>query len=320
MHPGLLHANFRLRTLALRATDGLERDGARAALVRWMAARSGGEVMLIAVAAMVIIAGLDWATGEDLAFAIFYALPVALAAWFGNRAMGLVVALLATGAWDGFEVLAGHDTGHPLVLVWNAVIRGSFLVLGTLLLSALNDAYRRESEMARTDALTGAANRRAFVAAIGHEIERSLRAVRPFTLAYVDLDHFKRVNDTMGHHAGDRVLRVVASTMSGHARGPDVVARLGGDEFGILLPETDEEGAASVLKSLHATLLEAMARNEWPTGFSVGAVTFRVVPRSPEEALRAADDLAIEVKRTRKGGLALAVADAWPGPVRRVEV
>jgi diguanylate cyclase (GGDEF)-like protein len=102
----------------------------------------------------------------------------------------------------------------------------------------LRSAMEREKEAARTDSLTGAMNSRAFGELATAELHRARRYERPFTIAYVDIDDFKAVNDRFGHSSGDTLLRLVAETMKHNSRAVDVIARVGGDEFVILFPET----------------------------------------------------------------------------------
>lgn len=91
-------------------------------------------------------------------------------------------------------------------------------------------------ELSSRDALTGLANRRGFELALGREIDRVARSGEPALLLMLDIDHFKRVNDTWGHAAGDQVLRAVAGALVDSVRPMDLVARIGGEEFAIILP------------------------------------------------------------------------------------
>ncbi|MBI3393367.1 MAG: GGDEF domain-containing protein [Nitrospirae bacterium] len=106
--------------------------------------------------------------------------------------------------------------------------------------SSLENArlHSKAVELASTDGLTGLANRRTFQVRLEEEIDRSERYQHPFTLMILDIDHFKKVNDTHGHPAGDVVLRELARLLKAAVRTVDFVARYGGEEFVILLPET----------------------------------------------------------------------------------
>lgn len=103
---------------------------------------------------------------------------------------------------------------------------------------ALMDTNRRLEELSLTDSLTGVANRRAFDERLEDAFEQARRYGRPLSLVLADIDHFKLINDTHGHDAGDRVLRTVADVLAAGSRHSDFVARIGGEEFAVLLPET----------------------------------------------------------------------------------
>ncbi|MFP3758040.1 GGDEF domain-containing protein, partial [Cupriavidus sp. SIMBA_020] len=90
------------------------------------------------------------------------------------------------------------------------------------------------------DPMTGASNRRQFIAQVEREIQRAERDGTPFCLLALDLDNFKTVNDTLGHNAGDEVLKMVAERIVANVRANDTVARMGGDEFALVLEEVDD--------------------------------------------------------------------------------
>jgi diguanylate cyclase (GGDEF)-like protein len=110
--------------------------------------------------------------------------------------------------------------------------------------------------LTNTDQLTGAANRRGFEERSRGEFARSQRYKRPLSLLVLDVDHFKKVNDTFGHPAGDAVLAKLAGCLQGQVRPIDVVGRLGGEEFGVLLPETDLPNAAVLAERLRKAVSE----------------------------------------------------------------
>jgi diguanylate cyclase (GGDEF)-like protein len=118
--------------------------------------------------------------------------------------------------------------------------------------------------LATMDALTNVYNRRAFFELGKHEIDRFLRYGRPLSVIMIDIDHFKRINDTYGHGAGDKTLQTVAQVLRSKIRALDIIGRYGGDEFAILLPETDKYEAMDVgyriLKGLHEEKVEEEIR------------------------------------------------------------
>jgi len=120
------------------------------------------------------------------------------------------------------------------------------------------DMQRREADaqrrLANTDMLTGVANRRHFMARAAVELKRAARAGRPLALLMADIDHFKRVNDRLGHAAGDQVIAAVAQTLAGQQRAGDLLGRLGGEEFALMLPDTNLAEAQQVAERLRSAV------------------------------------------------------------------
>lgn len=123
---------------------------------------------------------------------------------------------------------------------------------------ALIEANADLSRQASTDALTGLANRRVFDETLARDMARCGRAGTPLSLILLDVDHFKRYNDTYGHQAGDECLVMVADAIKGGLHRPaDLAARYGGEEFAVILPETDSEGAAAVAERIRQAITAA---------------------------------------------------------------
>ncbi|UCC24719.1 MAG: diguanylate cyclase [Gemmatimonadales bacterium] len=135
-------------------------------------------------------------------------------------------------------------------------------------LSQARDSLER---LANTDELTGLANRRSLLRQLQLEVDRAHRYQRPFSLVLLDLDHFKRVNDTYGHAAGDEVLRATARAMEYVSRDLDLPGRMGGEEFAVLLPETDAEGARVVADRLRVEIARYLHEPESESSFRVTA-------------------------------------------------
>lgn len=260
-------------------------------------------LVLVGFALIGLIGIVDFLTGYEIAFSVFYMLPISLVTWLTSRRFGFMASLASALVWLGADVATGHLYSYPLIPIWNTLIRLAFFVIITLLLSALRRATERERELARTDNLTGAVNSRFFYDLAQMEIDRFLRYEHPFTLAYIDLDNLKTVNDQFGHSVGDQVLRIVVSSARKYLRKTDVVARLGGDEFALLLPETNEESARVALSKIQGGLLEEMRIGNWPITFSIGVLTCSAAPHTAEELVRMADELMYSVKRDSKNAI-----------------
>jgi diguanylate cyclase (GGDEF)-like protein len=160
-----------------------------------------------------------------------------------------------------------------------------------------NARTRRELErLATTDELTGLPNRRAFMPQLEHQHAFATRYRSPLSLVLLDLDNFKSINDTYGHSAGDRALRLVAEQLKGCLRAPDVVARLGGDEFALLLPNTAREAAAELGERLAHSLGHLSLPQ--PVMASIGIASLDL--DDPRDLLEAADRFLYEAKRRRR--------------------
>ena len=156
---------------------------------------------------------------------------------------GLIGSLAGAFVWGFVDVTSGHVSSNAFIFYWNGAMRFLTYAVMTLLLSFLKGSIRHEREQSRIDHLTQAVNSRSFLEILKAEINRCRRYGRPFTLAYLDLDNFKAVNDSLGHATGDTVLCTAVTVIRDNVRSTDTVARLGGDEFAILLPITASIGS-----------------------------------------------------------------------------
>ena len=252
------------------------------------------------VAGATIVGYLDWVTGTELAFSAFYLLPIGYAAWFGGRRIGFAVALMAAVSFPIAELLTDRAYSSGLVPVWNAGIRLSTFAVVVFLLTSLLEELAHVTTLSQIDALTGLLRGPRLVELLGHEIERARRYGRPFSAAYLDVDDFKKVNDTRGHAGGDEVLRTVGDAMRRTMRASDLCARMGGDEFFVLMPETDGDAARSIVGRLQGELTEQASADGPRVTFSIGVLTFEQPPRDADAAVTAVDELMYEVKRAGK--------------------
>lgn len=158
--------------------------------------------------------------------------------------------------------------------------------------AALRRATQRLRQLATTDELTGLHNRRFFLHRWGWEVERAKRYRRPLACLMVDVNHFKQVNDRLGHHAGDTLLQRVAQELRTMLRQSDILARFGGDEFVIALPETTDAQAVAVaekLRQIRVAIPESRARGIPEVSLSVGVGRVDERNGDAQEILNAAD-------------------------------
>src|SRR6266550_4682946 len=155
-------------------------------------------------------------------------------------------------------------------------------------------------EQSIRDPLTGLFNRRIMQESLNRELHRARRKNHPVTVALVDLDHFKRFNDTWGHDAGDVVLKTMAQIFRSHFRAEDVICRYGGEEFSIILPEASAEDAAkraNVLRDeVRKLTIRYLDQNLDPMTLSIGLATFPQHGSTAEQLLRIADQCLYQSK------------------------
>ncbi|MCW2570602.1 MAG: diguanylate cyclase [Frankiales bacterium] len=159
---------------------------------------------------------------------------------------------------------------------------------------ALENALLLEQvrETSVTDGLTSIANRRHFDGSLTRHLARATRTSEPCSLLLLDIDHFKRLNDTRGHQVGDDVLREVAQVLRAHARTNDVAARYGGEEFALILDACAPEEAAATAERIRSAIATAL-----PVTVTVGVATFPVNAVQGEDLVRAADRALYDGKR-----------------------
>ena len=266
------------------------------------AEHSRASLVGIALVTVAVIGSIDFLTGYEISVGVFYLFPIFIVAWGVGKWPAIGMAFFSGLLWHVADIGSGHVYSAPAIAYWNAAVRMGYFFSVAYLAGRLRQEQEIHRQAARVDVLTGLANRRAFLEAAGNESRRSLRHNYTLTLAYIDLDNFKSVNDKLGHGAGDELLRVVGQMLRTSSRATDTVARLGGDEFAVLLPETDLDGAKLFLEKLRGRLLKAMSSNHWPVTFSIGSITFsRSV--SVEEMIQRADELMYEVKQGKKDAI-----------------
>jgi diguanylate cyclase (GGDEF)-like protein len=223
-------------------------------------------------------------------------------AWFSVAA----APALALAAWDQARIMSSSSDAAQWGFTW-----ATFLLLLWLIALRGREDGRLRGELRRlavTDDLTGLANRRSFRSSLLNELARSARTQRPLCLLMLDLDHFKRVNDTFGHGAGDVVLATMGALLSKgmHRSGVDVAARVGGEEFAVILPETDETGGEFAAERVRIEVMSRAA--DILTTVSIG-VAVSHAGDDPDSLLRAADKALYTAKALGRNCVSLASAE-----------
>ncbi len=209
-------------------------------------------------------------------------------------------------------LLRRHDEIRPSE---RELIQDSLDILAEPLKRALD--YEDAFQQARIDALTGLPNRLDFSERIPAMIERAKRHAYPLTLAALDLDHFKNINDTLGHLTGDQVLKRVAKTLQDQIRMSDLLVRTGGDEFLLVLPDTDLQAA----RNLGDRLCQAVEQLDITTGGKRLGVSIGIVQWQPtmscEQWLELADDALYRAKAEGRSRVAQAPLTVCAGGTAR---
>ena len=188
-------------------------------------------------------------------------------------------------------------------------LRSERLQIGNRLLSARVDELHLKSV---TDALTGAHTYGYLYEVLELEIQRTLNQKTPLSVLILDIDHFKRVNDSHGHLFGDRVIKETAETIAAHVRSEDILGRYGGDEFVVVMPRADGATAKHVAERVRA----GIAKNGYMTTVSIGAATYDGASQeTPGDLLHRADMNLYQAKRDGRNRVRDA-SDA-PAPSRR---
>lgn len=208
------------------------------------------------------------------------------------------------GALVGLDPAASSSVpslGPTMVLLLRSLLEPAAIALENAL------TVQRAEALSVTDDLTRLFNSRYLNLVLRRESKRASRSGRPLSLLFIDLDGFKRVNDTHGHLAGSTALVEVAGIVRGSARETDVAARFGGDEFSVVLPDTGREGAVSVAERIRDrvrafTFLAGDGLAVRLTA-SIGVATLPDTAASAEELLRAADTAMYKVKAAGKDGI-----------------
>jgi diguanylate cyclase (GGDEF)-like protein len=251
--------------------------------------------MGISIALILAIGIVNYSLSAQASLLIFYLVPVAIATWFvglrpGFLAAGLSAAAIICGQWRPLQ---------PELSLWNGVVAGLVGYGVATLLHRIKISSEIERQLSRTDAATGAINRRFFMELLEAEFNRAQRYRFPLTLVSIDLDNFEEINQRLGYQKGDELLYQFVENLSEALRANDVVARLSNSEFAIILPQTDDDQAKQVFTRILPELKTTLTSEDVPIECIFGVMTFLEMP---EDFAILNDEAANLLKKTKASG------------------
>lgn len=260
--------------------------------------------LFLVVAEVLLITFLNYELAETYySLDVLYCLPVIQAARLGaiqalRRSDTLapdLVGIFSAIVWSLAEAAVTFPIFPLDALALNIFTRSvTFTVIGRVVAKLW-----REREYARKDILTGLANRLELFERFEIEQLRSERSVSPYSVLFIDINQFKTLNDTRGHHIGDDALRKLADILRKNSRKVDTVSRIGGDEFVLLFPETDEQSCEMLVSRIQLTSEKEFKDRGWPISLSIGHITDVGKERSVDEILRDVDEKMYAIKKGR---------------------
>jgi diguanylate cyclase (GGDEF)-like protein len=269
--------------------------------------RSEMLICCASAAAAAAIFTADLIIPADIRLHGLYVFPLAIVGRYCGHLLWPAVLLIVTTVLQ-YTAFSMQVVAAPSAIS-DVLVPFATSVLTLFLARSWRTSYLIALNQAATDSLTELANRRAFIVEVDTEIARQKRYGGSFSLAVLDLDGFKALNDSKGHRAGDEALKLVADTLRRHTRNSDSLGRIGGDEFAILMPNTAAD-CAPTLRNLCAAIAASTATADCALTASIGCKTFRSPPENAIFALQEADKVMYEAKSGGKNRAALGALDS----------
>ncbi len=263
----------------------------------------------VATALTSVLGCADFMTSSEISFSIFYLIPITAAVILSGRQLGLIFSVICALVWITADIASGLDYHVWYIPVWNTLVRFGYFTFHTVLLNQLLTTISMIQAASLQDPLTKAANWRYFEQYSSQLLQQAGRDNIKMTIAYIDVDNFKKINDSFGHGVGDEVLIHIAQTIQSQIRSQDMIARLGGDEFAVVLNNTDLATSQEILDRIRRATLQEMQAKNWDVTLSIGAMVFSVLPMTITPMLKMVDNLMYDVKKNGKDNIKILEQD-----------
>jgi diguanylate cyclase (GGDEF)-like protein len=261
-------------------------------------------VMGLSIILILVIGTIGVLISSPASLLIFYLIPVVISTWFvgvrfGFVAAGLSAIAIAYGQWIPSQLALS---------LWNGGVAGLVGCVVADLIHRIKISTEIERQLSRTDASTGAINRRFFMELLEAEFNRAERYRFPMTLVYMELDNLAEINQRLGYQKGDELLYQFVEQLSEALRANDVVARLSDDEFAMILPQTNDSQAQQVFTRILPELKTALEAEDVPIECIFGVMTFLAMP---EDFTVLNDEAAKFLKKIKADGQSRLAFEIW---------
>lgn len=261
----------------------------------------------IAILGFIISAGIFYIDinimGPEVSFTLLYLFPIVMVTWYTGKTAGFMLSVASLSGWIIIQITQNGVDPSSIVFICNALSKLIVFIFIVILLSELRIRLGMEKSNARTDFLTGIFNRKGFMEALDIAVDHAKRTRKAISIAYIDYDDFKSINDTYGHEAGDAALIKLAYTIKSFIRSEDTVGRIGGDEFAVIFRDTNGRAAKSIIKKIQKIFSNQGMNNSRPVSVSAGIGVFYPKKLSAHKMIVSTDRLMYRVKQEGKNGV-----------------
>lgn len=209
--------------------------------------------------------------GNDISIVLPYLIIVISSVWFIGNKTGFFFVLLSVFLWYLSKSSIGFV--HNSILVIDLIIKTFFIFVQYFIIVKLKYLYHEVHKLSLVDELTKLHNRRGFYHLLKYELLNTRRDFEYYSLVYIDIDNFKKENDTKGHGEGDKILISFSKTLNQNLRVSDITARLGGDEFCIFVSRAEQSILKNIIERVVWDFRKVCKENSWNTTLSIGAFT-----------------------------------------------